>query len=123
MKTRQIKSTQGLIHAIEVDMGYAGVRTLARLIGSAPGVSNVNVRKPFSRSEDMRATFLFHGIEFVISEPWGDSSLYWIGPAHDGEKTPDMSPIEQRLKDYKPPVYRKVLGDLLTLDFKSLVGR
>jgi hypothetical protein len=123
MNTRQIKNAQGIIYAIEVDMRYAGVRTLAQLIGSALGVSNVNVRKPFSRSGDTRATFLFHGVECVITEPWGDSSEYWIGPAHEGEKTPDMSPIEQRLKDYKPPIYRKVLGDLLTMNLKSLVGR
>lgn len=123
MKTRQTKSTQGLVHAVKVDMGYAGVRTLAQLVSSVPGVSNVNVRKPFSRSGDMRATFLFHGIEYSITEPWGDSSEYWIGPAHESGNAPDMSPVEQRLKDYKPPIHRKVLGDLLTLDFKSLVGR
>lgn len=123
MNTRQIRNADGRLYAVEIDMWYAGLHTLAHLIGSVTDVSDVRVRKPFSQSGDTRATFRFQGTDFLIIEPWGDSNEYWIGPANEGVEVPDISPIEQCLKEYEPPIYRKVMGDLFTLNLRSLFGR
>ena len=123
MNTRPIRDTNGRLHAIEIDMWYAGLRTLADIIGAVGGVSDVQIRKPFSSSGDKKARFCFQGFDYLIIEPWGDSNEYWIGPATESTETPDLSPIDTQLRAYRPPVHRKIMGDLLTLNFKSLFGR
>jgi hypothetical protein len=122
VNTRNIKDEQGRLYAIEIDMWYAGLRTLAGLSGSVEGVSGVEVRRPFSRSGDKRASFRFQGVDYLVVEPWNDSNEYWIGPANEDVEAPDLSPMAARLRAYRPPVHRKIMGDLLTPNFKSLSG-
>lgn len=118
-----MKDDQGRIHAIEIDMWYVDLKTLVDLIRSVEGVSDVTVRRRLSLSGEKRASFRFRGVECLIVEPWGDGPEYWIGPAHDGVATPDLSPILARLRAHRPPRYRKLLGDLLNLNLKSLFER
>ncbi len=122
MNTYPVEDEKGRLYAIEVENAYVGVRTLAHLLGTVDGVSEVEPRKPFSRSGDVRGTFRFAGADFMIVEPFGDSSRYWIGPADDRTEKRDITPMEARLRAYKPPLLRKVVGDLITLNFKSLLG-
>ena len=123
MKTRLLKDVQGRLYAVEVDMGYVSVRTLARVIGATPGVSDVMVRSPFSRSGNVRASFRLHDADYVVMEPFGDSSEYWIGPAAEGGGAGDMDAGARNIEDFRPSRCRHMLGSLLNLDFKSLVGR
>ena len=81
MKTRRLRDAQSRLYAVEVDMGYASVRTLAQVIGATSGVSDVRVRRPFSGSGNVRVSFRFQSADYVLMEPFGDSSEYWIGPA------------------------------------------
>lgn len=103
-------------------MGYASLRTLAQIIDTVPGVSNMSVCKPFSGSGNVRAAFQFQGFEYVIMEPWGDSNEYWIGPAQEGSAG-DITLIARSLENFKPSRFRKIWGNLWNLDLKALVGR
>lgn len=123
MKTYSIQGTEGHPYAVEVENAYIGVRSLAELLGKVDGVTSVEVRKPLSHSGDVRGTFRFLGADFVIVEPFGDNSRYWVGPAdEDAEKRRDITPIETCLRAYKPPILRKLVGDIVTLNFRSLLG-
>jgi hypothetical protein len=73
-------------------------------------------------NSDIRGTFRFAGADFVIVEPFGDNSRYWIGPADDQTGKRDIASIEASLRSYRPPILRKVVGDLITLNFRSLLG-
>lgn len=123
MKARLLRDTQNRLYAVEVDMGYASVRMLARVIGATSGVSDMKVRRPFSGSGNVRASFRFQGADYVIMEPFGDSSEYWIGPAEEGGGAGDMTAIARNIEGFKPSRYRQILGGLVNMDFKSLVGR
>ncbi len=76
MKIRLLKKSSGEAYAVEVDMSYANVRTLARIINTVSGVSDVRVCKLFSGSGNVRAAFKFQSFEYVIMEPWSDSNEY-----------------------------------------------
>jgi hypothetical protein len=122
VKTYPIKDEAGQPFAVEVEVAYCGIRTLARTIASVAGVTDVSVCKPFSGSGDVRAKFHYQGDEFAVVEPFGDNSRYWIGPAAQVPHR-DVSPIEAQLKAFSPSLLRRVVGDLVTLNFRALTGK
>jgi hypothetical protein len=122
MKTYPIQDNAGRLIALEVDVKYASVRTLSRLIADVSGVSKVRPRGPLSNAGDVRATFDYSGVECAIVEPFGDNSRYWIGPIAKSV-APDMLVIQNRIASYGPPLLRRIVADLVTLDFRSLFSR
>lgn len=122
MNTYPIKDAQGQEHAIEIENAYASTRRIAHLISTVEGVTDVQLRKPFSGSGDVRATFRFHGDDFVITEPFGDSSRYWIGPANGTIGARDLGAIDACLRKYRSAILRKIWGDVLSLNFRPLFG-
>lgn len=121
MKTYPIKSEAGHPFALEVEVAYCNIRGLARTIATVEGVTEVKVCKPFSGEGDIRAKFRYRGDEFAVIEPFGDNSRYWIGPISESRKR-DVSPIEGRLKLYVPSFFQRVIGALVTLNFRASVG-
>lgn len=122
MKTYPIEDEAGRLFAVEVDVAYCSVHGLARTIAATEGVTDTMVCKPFSGQGDVRARFRFQGEEFAVVEPFGDNSRYWIGPVSDTARW-DISPIEAQLKSYVPPLFRRVLGSLVTLNLSALTRR
>lgn len=86
MKTYPINDETGNPFAVEVDVAFCSIRNLAKTIGSVDGVTDVEVCKPFSGERDVRAKFRYQGDEFVVVEPFGDNSRYWIGPVSENSK-------------------------------------
>lgn len=83
MKTYPLKRGDGQTIAFEIPATGLWFGSLARLLQRAPGVVNVcRVRRG-----DTRLTFEVNGEPFVVCEPWGDNSRYWVGPV-DMEATP-----------------------------------
>jgi len=70
----------------------------------------------------VRVSFNYLGTEYIVWEPYGDNSRYWIGPKQtDGQLLDiDIAPLANAFRDYDPPFLVKVFGDLITLNFKSL---
>ena len=67
-------------YAFEVATGWSALRfTLGRILESVPGVTEVRRGGNWFSSDENRAYFLFHGVPFVVWEPFGDNSRYWIG--------------------------------------------
>lgn len=123
MKTYPIKDKTGRLYAFEIENAYIGLRPLVGTISSVPGVSDIRSRAADERPDDVRVTFRFAGGAFVIVEPFGDNSRYWIGPVEDqAAPSLDIEPIEASLRSYRPPMLRRVVGDLITLNIKSLLG-
>lgn len=120
MRTYPIVDDAGLMFALEVENAYVGPGALAQVIGAVSGVSAVQPRKPFSGSADTRVTFQYQGMPFVVMEPFGDNSRYWIGPESPEAGKVDVSALDRALKEYRPSRLAKVVGDLLSLRFSSL---
>lgn len=116
MMTYPIRDEHGQIFAFEIENAYISVRTIARLLRSVAGVSGVEARRPFSASRDVHVVFQFSGQRFLVWEPYGDSSRYWIGPDDDGRRPiVDLHAIEEVFRQYVVPIPVRLLGGLLTL--------
>jgi hypothetical protein len=122
MKTYPIRDESGYPFAVEVDMVYCGLRNLLRVIASSEGVSGAAIGKGRTGGADVRANFRYQGDDYVVTEPFGDNSRYWIGPGERNVRR-DISAIEGRLKDLQPSALRRIVGGLVSLDFAALLGR
>ncbi|MCW5574222.1 MAG: hypothetical protein KIT37_14465 [Steroidobacteraceae bacterium] len=121
MRTYPIKDETGRPFALEVDVVSCSVRDLVKVIAAVEGVTDAKAGRPSSSERDVRATFRYQGDEFAVVEPFGDNSRYWIGPVSDNLKR-DVSPIDGQLRSYVPSFFRRVLGGLVTLNFRTSSG-
>lgn len=92
-------------YAFEVDNGWRlsvslWRNALVRFLESVPGVAAVRRGGNWFSGDENRAYFLFHGVPFVVWEPWGDNSRYWIGPVDTEAPFPDLGPLMQAFRDY-----------------------
>lgn len=101
MHTYDLKDAQGRVFAFEVSNSRLGRRRAVRVVSELP---NVRVRRsPRWLSwfcEEEFCEFEIDGRVFVMAEPWGDSSRYWIGPkpAHWCEEVSFVREAFQRIR-------------------------
>jgi hypothetical protein len=118
MKTcRLLTKESGRLFAFEVENIYIPPAMAARLLTDVNGVTDVELRRVFSESSDIHVEFRYRGRSYIVWEPYGDSSRYWIGPKEDEIDGDDIASIEAAFKRYRPPVHRRLLGDVVTLRF------
>lgn len=115
MRTYPLRRDDGTIYAVEIENVYAGPWALAKVLRSLPEVGAVRVRRVFVESTDARVFFTFQGEPFVVWEPFGDNSRYWIGP--EGDSDQDLVDLERAIASYKPSLVRRVIGDIMSLRF------
>lgn len=120
MKTYPIKSEAGQCWAFEVENAYIRPRKIAALLAPISGIEDVRLRKPFGASMDIHLRFRFRGCEYVVWEPYGDNSRYWIGPADEKNTSIDATELQTAFERYTLPPSAKILGDLITLNFRAL---
>lgn len=124
MKTYPIsdKAKSEYPFAFEIENAYVSLRKIDSILCALEDVSAVRRRKSFSSPSDIHIRFLFKGKEYVVWEPYGDSSRYWIGPDENVEPT-EIGELKAVFDNYKPPVIVKLFGDMITLNLKGLLGR
>ena len=124
METHPIGGENGdHLYAFEIENVYIAPRTIARMLRKVQGVEDVRSRTPFSRFDGVHVRFKYAGQNFIVCEPFGDSSRYWVGPENDEAGT-DIRALERIFQRYRPPLFRRIFGDILSLRiFKRLVGR
>ncbi len=76
--------------------------SIRRILHSVDGVSSQN--REFR--SDVRLTFVFRGVPWIVWEAWGDSSRYWIGPRDVENHIIDVAPIHDAFAKYKSPITR-----------------
>jgi hypothetical protein len=79
MRTYPIRGDDGVLFAFEVDAQLLG-RRLARVLRQIDGVTDVRRRRWWDGSPDVHIRFQYRGREYVVWEPFGDNSRWWIGP-------------------------------------------
>ena len=82
---------------------------MARVLTAVPRVAGVRKRRPFSKWEEIHIWFSFAGHDWVVWEPFGDNSRYWIGPQNPTAIV-DFSQVEDAFKRYQPSIPRRVLA-------------
>jgi hypothetical protein len=115
---------EGRTHAFEIENVYVSRRTVAKLLRQTEGITDVHLRGRFGSSDDVRVAFKYLGSDYIVWEPYGDNSRYWIGPAELGPQNADVLRLEAIFQGYQPWLLRSLVGDVLTLNlFKRLVRR
>lgn len=109
--------------AFEVEAAYASPARIAMLLSEVPGVTGVKRRKPLKGPSEVHVEFNYRGEPFIVWEPFGDNSRYWIGPKEGAEVGLEAASLEEAFKRYRPPLHRALLGDLLTLKFFTKLVR
>jgi len=126
MKTYPIAKEDAPLFAFEIDHVYLSRRAIVRLLNTVEGVTEVQLGGRFGSSDDIRIEFKCHGHDYVVMEPFGDNSRYWIGPGggkDDVAAAANIGRIQSAFEGYKPPLVVKLLGDLVSLNFKGLFRR
>lgn len=109
--------------AFEIENAYVQPETITRILKGVEGVSRVRERMLFRKPYEIHVEFKYLGMDFVVWEPFGDTTRYWIGPKHPTSSPVSIDQVEHAFRRYRPPFYRQVIGDLLSLGFvKRLVG-
>ena len=90
-------------------------REIAKLLKKVPGVTEIRVGGHFGSSNDVRISFKYFGDEYVVWEPFGDNSRYWIGPRTLSEDSKECGDIEAVFQGYRPAWLRAMLNELLSL--------
>ena len=81
MKTYELLDKSGHIFAFEVNSAGLGRRGVCRVVGTIPGAQITRRPKFLSWFRDeVFCEFSIDGKTFIVLEPFGDNSRYWIGP-------------------------------------------
>jgi hypothetical protein len=102
MTTYPIFREDGTLHAFEVTSGWLTFRPLYAILRSVPGVTNVRRQL----SNDDRITFSYDAAQFVVHQPYGDSSRYWIGPLDPANYRGNLEQIHEAFLLYRQPILR-----------------
>jgi hypothetical protein len=93
MKLYDLKDESGRIFAFEV--ANFGRHRACRFVGKIPGVVVLRRQRHFQfLSDEEFCEFELEGQRFVIWEPWGDNSRYWVGP-----KPPQWCPEVEQVRN------------------------
>ncbi len=113
---------EGYFVAFEIENAYVRPKKTGEILSAVDGVTGVTVGSSSGESRDVRVTFTYLGIEYIVWEPYGDNSRYWIGPKQTDRELSDIdiAPLANAFRKYQPPFVIKVFADLITLNFKSL---
>jgi hypothetical protein len=123
VKAFAIRDDSGLVYAFEVRQVFISVGALMQTLSQVEMVSNVCRPPRASRREGARIEFQCGGKQYVVWEPFGDSSRYWIGPLDEDSRCEphQLEAVEDALRAYRTPIVRRVLGNLLSLNFGRLL--
>lgn len=123
MKTYQIAREGAPPLAFEIDHVYLSRGTIVRLLNTVEGVTEVHLGGRFGSSDDIRIEFKCQGQDYIVMELFGDNSRYWVGPKgrkDDVAVASNIGKIKSAFDGYKPPLPVKLLGDLVSLNFREL---
>lgn len=78
MRIYDLTTSDGKLRAFEVESTLLSRNQACRLVESIPGVFIMRRSRLFRDTDDF-CEFTLNGETFVIEEPWGDNSRYWVG--------------------------------------------
>lgn len=85
MKVTEKRDEQGNLRGLEVSSDISR-RRMAKLLAKIPGLQVTKVTSGFSFNfivpnlDELVCDFTFLGIAYDVTEDFGDSDRYWIGP-------------------------------------------
>jgi len=104
MRTYPLNRDNGERFGFEINNTWIWIGSIIRILRSVPGVSEVcRVRGGAERIK-----FLLDHEKFVIFEPYGDNSRYWIVPEDPSESAVDQANLHHAFAAYRNPLAKHV---------------
>lgn len=100
MKIYDLIDAEGRIFAFEVSNSFLSRSTACRVARDIPGAKLIRAPRIFP-GEDEFCEFELEGITFVLWEPWGDNSRYWIGPRPE-RWVPQLAAVRYAFSRWQP---------------------
>jgi len=100
MKTYDLTDDEGRVFGFEVSNAFFPRSTACRVAQRIPGAKLIRGPRIFP-SEDEFCEFELEGVTFVLWEPWGDNSRYWIGPKA-GQWVPQLDRVREEFVRWQP---------------------
>jgi hypothetical protein len=100
MKTYPILKDDGTMRGFEITSAWVTFRPLYKILRSIDGVTDVH-RQHFNEDHII---FNYYGEPFLVNEPFGDNSRYWVGPKDPDTSQHDMTPIQNAFQRYNGPM-------------------
>ena len=111
MRTRPILRADGSVLAFEMPIPFTSWG-LVRLLRSIEGVSEV--KEPWGLTGELRFVFKFHGKPCVVTEDWGDSDRYWVGPENPRTSELDLTSLQLAFQAHRGTALWRWMSDLDT---------
>lgn len=83
-----------VMFAFEINNFFITLKHIKKILLQSKNIKNVRIRKLFSMSIDVHIRFEFFEQEYIVLEPWGDSSRYWIGPEKNSSILLDIEELK-----------------------------
>jgi hypothetical protein len=115
MITYPIRRDDRTLFAFEIDNVYISRKKVADLLKASQLVVDANLRSHFGSLDDARVTFKYSGQDFIVLEPYGDSSRYWIGPLDPRDDSIDVADLKEIFDSHRPSLLRSVIGGIVGL--------
>lgn len=93
----------------EIDNTFVPLNTIVRILRSIDGVTQIKKRRLFSKWEDIHIWFKYNNRDFIVLEPYGDNSRYWIGLEEEVDHI-DIKAIHMAFESYKLSLWENFLG-------------
>ena len=98
MQIYEVINESNEVFAFEVSNTFLSRKKVIQIIEELPGVIVVSKPQGFVFDNETEfCQFEHEGDTFIIEEPWGDSSRYWIGPKAIAF-TPNINSIIQHFR-------------------------
>jgi len=122
MKTYMLYNANGSPFAFEIDNIYISLRKIEHILNTNTNVSEVKVRKLLSKDDsEIHIKFKYFDEDYIIWEPFGDNSRYWIGPYKDNLEQ-EMSSLEESFGKYNLNIVFQVFINLVSFKWLLSIG-
>ena len=102
MKIVEILNDNMGLYAFTIENLFVGRQGAVDIVNSILGATIIKLPKKWSwLKDDVFCLFEINGIQFEISELYGDSSEYWIGKSPEGGACPELNLVSEAFKNWK----------------------
>jgi hypothetical protein len=96
MKTREMKNDAGIVTGFSVSNLFLRRWAVPKVVRSIPGARVVRKQRPFRfRARDDFCEFVVDGKTFLVIEPFGDNSKYWVVAEPPEPHCPSLAKVRE----------------------------
>lgn len=115
MDTRSHFDDEGNLVGFEIDNVFIGRRKIQKILNESGQITDAELRDGLASGNPERLAFSLDGTDFLVEEPFGDSSVYWISPVDPTAEVPNsVARIQAIFEGYRVPILRLAMGLILS---------